>query len=100
MIKDYKGKYDYDCIVPFSGGKDSTFTLWYLVKVKKLKPLVVRFDHNFYRKNLEANNERTIIWNDSNLSINWPLIHEIPEISDKDSYGVKICEISKEDLFL
>ena len=60
LIKDYKGKYDYDCIVPFSGGKDSTFTLWYLVKVKKLKPLVVRFDHNFYRKNLEANNERTI----------------------------------------
>lgn len=60
LIDEYKGKYDYDCIVPFSGGKDSTFTLWYLVAVKKLKPLVVRFDHNFYRNNLEENNEKTI----------------------------------------
>ena len=34
----------------FSGGKDSTFTLWYIVTQKKLKPLVVRFDHGFYRK--------------------------------------------------
>ena len=31
----FRGKQQYDCIVPFSGGKDSTFTLWYLVKVKK-----------------------------------------------------------------
>ena len=60
LIENYKGKYDYDCVVPFSGGKDSTFTLWYLVKKKKLKPLVVRFDHNFYRKNLEENNQRTL----------------------------------------
>ena len=29
LIKDYRGKYDYDCIVPFSGGKDSTWTLYY-----------------------------------------------------------------------
>lgn len=60
LIENYKSKYDYDCVVPFSGGKDSTFTLWYLVKKKKLKPLVVRFDHNFYRKNLEENNQRTL----------------------------------------
>ncbi len=59
LINNYKGKYDYDCIVPFSGGKDSTFTLWYLVKEKKLKPLVIRFDHNFYRSNIERNNEKT-----------------------------------------
>ncbi len=60
LIENYKGKFLYDCIVPFSGGKDSTFTLWYLVKIKKLKPLVVRFDHNFYRKNIEENNQRTL----------------------------------------
>ena len=30
LIKKYKNKNDYDCIVPFSGGKDSTFILWYL----------------------------------------------------------------------
>ena len=59
LIEKYRGKYDYDCIVPFSGGKDSTFTLWYLVVKKKLKPLVLRFDHNFYRNNIERNNEKT-----------------------------------------
>ena len=54
-----RGKYDYDCIVPFSGGKDSTFTLWYLVTQKKVKPLVVRFDHGFMRPRLNENNVRT-----------------------------------------
>jgi hypothetical protein len=34
----------YDCIVPYSGGKDSVFQLWYVVKKLGLKPLVVRFD--------------------------------------------------------
>ena len=60
LIENYKDKHTYDCVVPFSGGKDSTFALWYLVKIKKLKPLVVRFDHNFYRETIEENTERTI----------------------------------------
>jgi len=59
LVEEYRGKYDYDCIVPFSGGKDSTFTLWYLVTQYKLKPLVVRFDHGFMRDTLEENNIRT-----------------------------------------
>lgn len=60
LIEQYRGKYDYDCIVPFSGGKDSTFTLWYIVKKLKLKPLVVRFDHGFLRPNLQECAERTL----------------------------------------
>jgi N-acetyl sugar amidotransferase len=59
LLERFRGKGQYDCIVPFSGGKDSTFTLWYLVKVKKLRPLVVRFDHGFLRKNLIDNATRT-----------------------------------------
>jgi N-acetyl sugar amidotransferase len=59
LIAQHRGKYDYDCLVPFSGGKDSTFTLYYLVKEYKLKPLVVQFNHGFMRPNLLANNERT-----------------------------------------
>jgi N-acetyl sugar amidotransferase len=55
LIEFYRGKYDYDCIVPFSGGKDSTWTLYYLMKEYKLKPLVVRFDHGFLRPNLNEN---------------------------------------------
>ena len=35
LIGQFKNKNNYDCIVPFSGGKDSVFALWYLVKIKK-----------------------------------------------------------------
>jgi len=59
LVQDYRGKNDYDCLIPFSGGKDSTYTLYYLVKEYKLKPLVVQFNHGFMRPNLLANNERT-----------------------------------------
>tara|TARA_Y100001970_G_C14238579_1_gene863461 strand:- start:2120 stop:3295 length:1176 start_codon:yes stop_codon:yes gene_type:complete len=60
LLKNYRGKSDYDCILPFSGGKDSVFALWYVVKVKKLNPLVVRFDHNFLRDTVQKNTEKAI----------------------------------------
>lgn len=59
LIEEYRGKYDYDCIIPFSGGKDSTFTLHYLVKNFNIKPLVIQFNHSFMRENLTKNNEST-----------------------------------------
>jgi N-acetyl sugar amidotransferase len=60
LIAAYRDRHDYDCIVPFSGGKDSTWTLLYLMKEYGIKPLVVRFDHGFYRPNLLENTLRTI----------------------------------------
>ncbi len=39
---------NYDCIVPISGGKDSTFQLHVLIKVYQMKPLAVTFSHNWY----------------------------------------------------
>lgn len=59
LIEKYRGKSAYDCIVPFSGGKDSTFQLYYLMKEYKVKPLVVRFNHGFMRQVIEDNNQRT-----------------------------------------
>tara|TARA_R100000687_G_scaffold83625_1_gene87816 strand:- start:4554 stop:5792 length:1239 start_codon:yes stop_codon:yes gene_type:complete len=59
ILDAHRGQGQYDCVVPFSGGKDSTYTLWYLVKVKKLKPLVVRFDHGFFRPTLQDNALKT-----------------------------------------
>lgn len=59
LIEKHRGKSAYDCIVPFSGGKDSTFQLYYLMTEYKLKPLVVRFNHGFMRKTIEENNQRT-----------------------------------------
>ena len=60
LIEKYRGKSDYDCIVPFSGGKDSTFQLYYLMKEYKLKPLVVRFNHGFLRQTVAENTQRTL----------------------------------------
>ena len=39
---------NYDCIVPISGGKDSTFQLHVLTKVYGMKPLAVTFSHNWF----------------------------------------------------
>jgi len=60
IIEDYRGKYDYDCIIPFSGGKDSTFTATYLVKEYDINPLLVTFDHLFLRPRTVENNVRTM----------------------------------------
>lgn len=59
LVEQYRGKYEYDCIIPFSGGKDSTFTLLYLMREYKIKPLVVQFNHGFMREKLKQNNEKT-----------------------------------------
>ncbi|MBN2752903.1 MAG: N-acetyl sugar amidotransferase [Rhodospirillaceae bacterium] len=59
VIEQYRGKGEYDCIVPFSGGKDSTFTLYHLITEYKVKPLVIQFDHGFMRQTLRENNQRT-----------------------------------------
>ncbi|CAM3177356.1 ATPase [Sphingomonas antarctica] len=56
IVEEYKGKATYDCIVPFSGGKDSVFQLWYIVKVLKMKPLVVRYNHWGYRPHIDEMN--------------------------------------------
>ena len=60
LIAEYRGKHDYDCLVPFSGGKDSTWALYYLVKEYGIKPLVVRFDHGFLRPKVQENTTRVL----------------------------------------
>lgn len=60
LINKYKGKYDYDCIIPFSGGKDSTYQAYFLKKNYNIKPLLIRFNHGFYREKTRENVERTI----------------------------------------
>lgn len=61
IIANYRGKYEYDCIVPFSGGKDSTYALYYLMnEYKGLKPLVVRFNSGFMRPTQAENIDQVI----------------------------------------
>lgn len=59
--KDVAGKMrsNYDVVLPFSGGKDSTYQLWHVCTKTNLKPLVVRYNHWGYRPGVEANNIRT-----------------------------------------
>lgn len=37
----------YHCVVPISGGKDSTFILYYIVKELRLNPIAVTYDSGF-----------------------------------------------------
>ena len=46
-INDVKGKYTYDVCVPFSGGKDSTYVLYKLVKEYDLKIKTFTLDNGF-----------------------------------------------------
>lgn len=49
ILARHRGKYLYDAIVPFSGGKDSAWTAYVCVVKLKLKVLLVTFDSNFRR---------------------------------------------------
>tara|TARA_Y100000589_G_C27110353_1_gene611938 strand:- start:686 stop:1255 length:570 start_codon:yes stop_codon:yes gene_type:complete len=55
--------------------------------------LIYKVNNYWHKKS-----ERTIIWNDFNLSIDWKLENE-PILSEKDSLGKSINEILVEDLF-
>ncbi|HVK55670.1 MAG TPA: N-acetyl sugar amidotransferase [Burkholderiales bacterium] len=50
LLESYRSRSgtNYDCIVPISGGKDSTFQLYVLTQIYGMKPLAVTFNHNWY----------------------------------------------------
>ena len=80
LVAQHRDKGLYDCIVPYSGGKDSVFQLWYVVRKLGLKPLVVRFDHWFYRPLIEENNTRVfkLLGVDVlNFTPNWHVVREL-----------------------
>ena len=48
ILDRYRGRgLKYDCMVPFSGGKDSTFTLWTIKNRYGMNPLAFNFDNGF-----------------------------------------------------
>lgn len=42
-----QGTGQYDCVVPVSGGKDSTYVLYYITKILGLKAIAVNYDNGF-----------------------------------------------------
>ena len=80
ILDKHRDRDNYDCIIPFSGGKDSVFTLYYAVRVLGLKPLVVSFDHGFYRPNLiETRNKvlKELGVDFLSFSPNWKLVQKL-----------------------
>lgn len=47
ILNQYRGRSKYDCLLPYSGGKDSTFQAYTLVKRFGMNPLVYTFNHTF-----------------------------------------------------
>ena len=56
LLQRAKGlKRNYDCVIPLSGGKDSTYALYLCDKVYKLKCLCVTFDNGFLSEHARLN---------------------------------------------
>jgi len=47
FYRDRGAKYDYDCVVGVSGGRDSTFTLYELVEAYDMRVLAYNYDNGF-----------------------------------------------------
>ena len=50
-----KSESKYQCVVPFSGGKDSSYVLYYMRKICNLRVLAVNFDNGFRSSEIESN---------------------------------------------
>lgn len=61
LISDLKGKSGYDCLVAFSGGKDSTYTLHLIKNEYNLSPLAYSFDNWFQSEKAQKNIRRVIL---------------------------------------
>lgn len=75
IVETYKGKSDYDCVVLFTGGKDSTFTLQKLVREYGCKVLAVTWDNGFFSKEVKKNIE--------NVTRSLNVEHKYVKISDE-----------------
>jgi tRNA(Ile)-lysidine synthase TilS/MesJ len=62
LIQKYKGTSIYDCLVAYSGGKDSTFTLHVLLKRYHLNILALSFD-NWFQSECAHHNIQNVIRN-------------------------------------
>lgn len=81
---------NYDCIIPISGGKDSSYQLHVLTRVYKLKPLAVTFSHNWWsesgwynlQNSLETFNVDHIMFTPSRDLINRLVRNSVERIGD------------------
>jgi len=60
FIESCRGREQYDVMVLLSGGKDSTYLLWYLKEHYRLKPLAFTCDNGFLSPVAKTNIEQTL----------------------------------------
>jgi len=60
ILKQHQGRHPYDCLVMCSGGKDSTSSLYYMVKRYKQRVLAFTFDHGFESEDALENVHRAV----------------------------------------
>lgn len=61
LVKNYKGKSSYDCVVAYSGGKDSTYTLNLIKNKYNLKILAFSFNNWFQSERAFQNIRRVMM---------------------------------------
>ncbi len=60
LIEGLRGKGGYDCVVPLSGGKESSYILYVLVKEYNLRALAFNFSNGFQHVDAISNIENTV----------------------------------------
>lgn len=95
ILKSDNQKYSYDCICLFSGGKDSTFMLYQLVKIYKLRVLALTFDNYFLAPEAHENIKKIVkALNLEHIFCrpDFELVKELIKASVKDSYRLHITK--------
>ncbi len=55
LLEKYKGHNFYDCLMAYSGGKDSSYTLYLMVNEYKMRVLALTFDNGFIPEQTKTN---------------------------------------------
>ena len=88
LVNNLKPGKRYDLLIPFSGGKDSTYQLYFMRKrYPNLKILAVTFDHLFFRQSIINNNTRTFAQlgvDRITFSPNWHIVRQLMNRSLRD----------------
>jgi len=75
IIRCLHGRGKYDCLVPLSGGKESSYILYVLVKEFDLRPLAFNFNNGFQHVDAIRNIERLVDQLDVDLVVYRPQQH-------------------------
>jgi hypothetical protein len=80
VISRLKGRGKYDCLVPLSGGKESSYILWILVQNYNMKPLAFNFSNGFQHPDAIRNIENLVDRLGIDLVVYRPSLRKLHEL--------------------